>query len=286
MVVKRRRSRHKGDFVRHRRLRLSFINLNSLQPIFEFSARRSRFIWLAVIFFIATGIFWLLLLGFTPLGAILPGRMPNELRDKYVHLAVRLDSISAASTINNRYTDNIRAILEGPSDTTATPQIQPQIQEIPLDSLMQASDAEKRFVNSYDDTERFNLSVLSPIAAEGMPFYPPVPSALDVSVNIAPGDIPAATISVGKATPISAVYRGTVLSTYYTTGRGLTVVVQHPNDFISVHTGLSDLFVKRGDKVNAGTRLGLASSDRYPLTFELWHNGSPLDPTDYITFTH
>ena len=285
MMVKRRRRRHKGDFVRHRRLRLSLINLNSLQPVFEFSGRRSRFIWAAVILFIATGIFWLLLLGFTPLGTILPGRMPNELRDRYVHMSVRLDSISATSAINNQYAENIRAILEGAPDTATRPQTQPPIQEIPLDSLMQASDAEKRFVSSYDDAERFNLSVLSPIAAEGMPFYPPVPSALDVNVNIAPGDIPAATISVGKATPISAVYRGTVLNTYYTTGRGLTVVVQHPNDFISIHTGLSDVFVKRGDKVSAGTRLGLASSDHYPLTFELWHNGSPLDPTEYISFS-
>jgi murein DD-endopeptidase MepM/ murein hydrolase activator NlpD len=61
-------------------------------------------------------------------------------------------------------------------------------------------------------------------------------------------------------------------------------VIQHPNEFISIYSGLSEIFVSNGDKINTGTRIGIAEAGKFELKFELWHNGTALDPRQYINF--
>ena len=40
----------------------------------------------------------------------------------------------------------------------------------------------------------------------------------------------------------------------------------------------------KGEKVMAGSRIGVAQQDCGPLAIELWHNGTPLPPEQYIIF--
>jgi murein DD-endopeptidase MepM/ murein hydrolase activator NlpD len=95
----------------------------------------------------------------------------------------------------------------------------------------------------------------------------------------------AVNIAVKKLTPISAIYRGTVINIYRNSDDLYTIIVQHPNDFISVYDGLTTVFVKKGYKVQSGERLAHAG-ERGDATFrfELWHNGAELNPTEYMTF--
>ena len=149
------------------------------------------------------------------------------------------------------------------------------------DSLLAASEAEMQFVRSYEEEERFNISVLAPIAAEGMVFSSPLPSAISLSDIVPTNGIKGITATANAVTPVSAVYRGTVISVA-TGADGLsTVTVQHPNDFLSVYQGLGDVFVEKGSKVEAARRIGnIPSKGR--VVFELWHKGSPLDPAEFI----
>ncbi|MDE5632416.1 MAG: M23 family metallopeptidase, partial [Muribaculaceae bacterium] len=126
---------------------------------------------------------------------------------------------------------------------------------------------------------RFNLSVLAPIAAEGMIFASPVPSTATVE-PLSTGGVSAVQPA---ALPVSAVYRGSVTGLYYDGDGRAVVTVQHPNDFVSVYSGLDDVFVVKGAKVAASQRIGHTSAGR-PLVFELWHNGALLAPGDYVAF--
>lgn len=220
------------------------------------------------------------LLAFTPMRHLLPLDLGGNLRNQYLETAVRLDSLEYKSRINEAYIANIVSIMNDdlPSDSIvalATEKV------LASDSLLMASDAERQFVRSYEEEERFNLSVLSPIAAEGMVFTSPVTTY--TAVEPLPHSAPGIRISGGTNMPVASVYRGSVVSAVSDTDGLYTITVQHPNDFISIYSGLSDIFVSKGKKVAAGQRLGHASG-KSPVVFELWHNGTALTPGDYIAF--
>ena len=144
-----------------------------------------------------------------------------------------------------------------------------------------ATEAERQFVRSYEEEERFNLSVLSPIAAEGMIFTSPVTSS--TSIEPMPSQSPGVRIKGGSNLPVAAVYRGSVIAVNPQPDGTTSVILQHPNDFISIYSGLDDVFVGKGKKVAAGQRIG-HSQGKTPVVFELWHNGTALNPEDYISF--
>lgn len=183
----------------------------------------------------------------------------GERRAGYVETTLRLDSLTARVEANDAYTHNLIAILEGePSPVNSQPDTL-QVRADAMPSTLIASEEEREFVRAFEADERFNLSVLSPIAADGMTFGAPT----------SPG---------GWA---DAIYRGTVVAVSWSAGLA-TVVVQHPNDFISVYKGLGALLTDRGAKIAAGQRIGRGDA----LSFELWHNGSQLDPDDYIALSN
>ena len=156
-----------------------------------------------------------------------------------------------------------------------------EISKTKADSLLAPSEAERQFVQLYEASDRFNLSVLTPIVAEGMAFYSPAPEALVEAVS----NDNATSVSFTQADllPVSATYRGTVVSVYNNAEGLKTVIVQHPNDFISLYSGLSECFTKPGARLLAGERIGHSGKGN-TFTFELWHSGSATDPSDYVGF--
>lgn len=224
-------------------------------------------------------IIWVIL-AFTPMRSLLPGALRGDLRAKYLETALRLDSLEQSSRINSAYISNIVAIMtdELPGDSARA---QAAEKVYAADSMLAATEAERLFVERYKEEERFNLSVLSPLAAEGMIFSTPVAAA--ATVEPAGEGTAAVAITSGRALPVSAIYRGTVLNVYTMPDNRYSVTIQHPNDFISIYSGLGDVFVSKGKKVAGSQSIGQTSA-KGALTFEMWHNGSALDPREYIGF--
>ena len=241
-----------------RRYLIGIVDLNSLRRVWSVRLTGPR-AWLAAAAVVAAVASLILVIFiFTPLGYLLPGSLRPAERWQYSDLLRRVDSLQSVTAVQEVYARNIRQIL---ADSVPPARVSTAVAEaLPPDSLREASEAERRFVRSFEHEERYNLSVLTPIAAEGMLFEAP-------EVAGAP----------------AAVYRGSVVAV--TDGRDelSTIVVQHPGDFLSVYGSLADVFVEPGQKVEAGQILGQASGAA--PSFELWHSGARLDPQLYIN-TH
>lgn len=269
------------------RYRLSFSDENRFKTLWSFSARKSGMIYTAVTAFLLSAVLGAILLGLTPLRTILPGYMKVDDRRNYVEAARRVDSLSHVAAINSAYFDNIVDII---NDNINIDSIGAAVADslsrtaLSIDSLLPASDAEREFVRQYQERERFNVSVLSPVAADGMTFFPPVTGA-SMRASDGTGHM---SFTLPVSSPVSAAYKGAVIDTYYIPAQGYTVIVQHPNDFLSRYSGLGEIFVKKGDRVRTGSRIGLtkrgSTKADEPLSFELWYNGSQLNPEDYISF--
>ncbi len=92
-----------------------------------------------------------------------------------------------------------------------------------------------------------------------------------------------------KNTPVKAIMDGYVISSDWTLETGNTIAIQHSNSLVSFYKHNSALLKEIGDFVKSGEAVAIIGntgtlSDGPHLHFELWHNGKPIDPADFINF--
>jgi murein DD-endopeptidase MepM/ murein hydrolase activator NlpD len=75
----------------------------------------------------------------------------------------------------------------------------------------------------------------------------------------------------------------------FTSETGWTIGIQHSNNLFSLYKHNSALLKKVGDYVKAGEVIAIIGNSGELTTgphlhFELWYNGSAIDPQKYISF--
>ncbi|MCM1517024.1 MAG: M23 family metallopeptidase [Pseudoflavonifractor sp.] len=272
-------------FRTRRRYRLAFVNENTFNEVWTIKMTRSRVILSILLIMVAIGCVVTTLIVFTPVRTLLPGYLKRSQRQESVINNMRIDSLATEVEINNAYLANIHRILTDDIDTV-TPVRAEAVTTMPVDSLAGASDAERQFVRNFEERERYNLSVLSPSAAGGLAFLSPLSGgAVSAQSDGAIGQ----SVIAPRGARVTAIYSGTVIESRYNPDGGYTVIIQHPDEFLSVLSGLAEVFVMKGDRVEAGAAVGMAggtSRSGLPVTLgvELWRGGTPLLPSDYIPF--
>jgi len=93
----------------------------------------------------------------------------------------------------------------------------------------------------------------------------------------------------GPNSRISAVLNGTVIFSGWTLETGYVIYIQHEADLISAYKHNAELLKNTGDLVNAGEAIAIIGNSGELTTgphlhFELWHNGTALNPEQYIDF--
>lgn len=264
---------------RHKRnphYRLDFIYEDTFNRLWSIRMTRWRVVLASAAALAAISALIFVIMAYTPLRHYLPGALRGDLRSGYIETTLKLDSLEADIQTQRLWLDNLSVILR---DSIAEAEVEGDVGAQATDSLLMASEAERDFLRRYEEQERFSLSVLSPLAAEGMVFASPVENSARMRL------LPSGALSVDAAriVPLNSIYRGSVVGVYVSENGRSTVVIQHPNDFISIYEGVGDTYVRHGDRVATGQRIAQTHS-REPMTFELWHGGTLLDPREYIPF--
>jgi murein DD-endopeptidase MepM/ murein hydrolase activator NlpD len=88
---------------------------------------------------------------------------------------------------------------------------------------------------------------------------------------------------------IKATLDGVVIFTGWTLETGYTVIIQHENDLVSIYKHNSAILKEQGSYVKAGDPIAIIGSSGENSTgphlhFELWYNGVPVAPTNFIKF--
>ncbi len=69
-------------------------------------------------------------------------------------------------------------------------------------------------------------------------------------------------------------------------GYGLTIILKHGNDFKTLYAHLSKIYVKTGQYVKAGTKIGVSGNTGFStgphLHFEVIYKGKPVNPFIYL----
>jgi len=92
-----------------------------------------------------------------------------------------------------------------------------------------------------------------------------------------------------KNEPVKCIADGTVIIRDWTQDSGYVIAVQHAGNLISIYKHNAELLKKVGTFVNAGEIISIVGNsgemtDGPHLHFELWYNGSSLNPEEFVTF--
>lgn len=250
-------------FKRRKKYRLTFVNENTFNAVWSVKLTRAKVWVLTALVCASTVALIVAILAWSPLNSLLPGHIKPAERSQIVNYTARFDSLQNHTRIQQQYINNLISILNNDttqlnSDITITPT------EI-TDTLMTATDTEREFVKNWMERERGNLSVLTPIVAEGMMFRLPATAA--VLLDDGTG------FRAPNGATVWAIQEGTVISTSIDPLSGLTtVIVQHTNDFISTYGGLRLGYISIGQHVAAGQAIGVLSAEGL-LPMSVWHQG-------------
>ncbi|WP_346697965.1 peptidoglycan DD-metalloendopeptidase family protein [Catenibacillus scindens] len=93
-------------------------------------------------------------------------------------------------------------------------------------------------------------------------------------------------IAASSGTDIYAADGGTVVTVSYSTARGNYIVISHGNGMSTLYQHCSAIYASVGQQVSQGDVIAAVGSTGYStgahLHFEVWVNGVPVDPEDYI----
>jgi murein DD-endopeptidase MepM/ murein hydrolase activator NlpD len=118
--------------------------------------------------------------------------------------------------------------------------------------------------------------------------FPPVTGVISQPYDVSQKHY-AVDIAVAQNAPIKAVSDGTVIFAEWTLETGYVVILEHQNTLLSVYKHNATITVLQGDLVKSGEVIATAGntgefSTGPHLHFELWSNGYPVNPVEFIDF--
>ncbi|MDR2691171.1 MAG: M23 family metallopeptidase [Dysgonamonadaceae bacterium] len=270
----------------HFEYKVSLLNESTLDEIFSIHLSRLSSLISLVLFTIGLMTLIAFIIIKTPIRNYLPGYLDSEVREEMIQNALATNALEAKLDMQTLYLENVRSILRGDM----------KVDEIPtIDSIKDASDVhlEKSewtaaFVKNYEEEEQYNLSGFPPEGIEKPIFYKPVKGMVSSTFNLFEKHY-GIDIATTPNTPVLATMKGTVIFTGFDPNVGYVIQLQHINGFVSAYKHNAKLLKSQGDAVNAGEVIALAGntgdlSTGVHLHFELWLDGKPADPGEYINF--
>lgn len=238
------------------------------------------------------------IIAFTPLKEYIPGYGSLDADKQMNQLIVRTDSLEKALQVKTNYVDNIRALLRG-EDVAPADMEKPIQPELNKDTEYKRSKEDSILRADIESQPAYNLSQGSPndkkgpystssASISGYFFFAPLNGTVTNNFDPAQGHY-GVDIVASRNEAVKATLDGTVLLASWTLETGYTIVIQHTGNLMSVYKHNSVLLKKQGDYVKAGEvvaiigETGLLSSGIH-LHFEIWFNGIPVNPRDYIIF--
>jgi len=270
---------------------LTIYNVNTLEQVITFSLSRLNVFAYVGVFVVIVSVFVSLLMIYTPLNLLLPAQQNSRLSRQLMTNAFKLDSLQNEILIRDRYFENIQNIMLGKQVNNFESTYDTSLRSEKLvftrskhDSILRKQIELEEQKNITNISEQANRG----ISLKNMHFYMPVKGIVTNKFNLSAGH-PAIDIVSEANEPVLSTLEGTVTLATWSLSTGYIIQVQHAHNLISIYKHNSSLLKKENDHVSAGEPIAIIGntgelSTGPHLHFELWYNGSPINPEDYIAF--
>ena len=270
------------------RYRLIVYNDSTFQSVWSMKLTRLKVFTVTSILssFIVTLV--ILLIATTGLREYIPGYPKAEYRQMVLYTALKVDSLEIEIQKRDQFFRSIQTIVSGgvPEDN------------ILVDSTLEPNEVEFTEFNHdsvFQDrllAEQTSLSLQNNTSKKAdisqIHFFVPLKGVVTNSFDSSSDHFGVDMVSEPNSR-ISAVLDGTVIFSGWTLETGYVLSIQHEADLVSMYKHNSELLKSAGERVSAGDAVAIIGnsgelSTGPHLHFELWHEGVPLNPEQYIDF--
>ena len=267
--------------------RFAIINDNSLEEVFNIKFSRARLLWLTAAILLAISVIFVLLLGYTPLRNLIPGKSKTHVQNELIVMIQKADSLEKSLGNYSLYTKNLKKVL---SDSVSLDSVQDLFREgFTVNEFDFKPSVEDSILRAEVEAEE-SISLNSNLKEKKLNsfFIKPVDGLITEGFNKKIGHFGVDVVSK-KGAFISSIDDGMVLFSSWTHEFGYVLVIKHQNSFISFYKHNSEVFKSKGDYVKSGETIAIiGNSGKYStgphLHFELWKGSSPVNPVNYILF--
>jgi murein DD-endopeptidase MepM/ murein hydrolase activator NlpD len=270
---------------------LTIYNVNTLEQVFTFSLSRLNVFAYVGVFVIIISFLVSLLFIYTPMNLLLPAQQNSRLSRLLASNTYKLDSLQNELLLRDRYFENIQNIMHGRQVNNFESTYDTSLRSEKL--VFSRSKHDSILRRQIELEEQKNITKVTDVGNKGISlknlhFFMPVKGIVTNKFDLQGGH-PAIDIVSEPNEPVLATLEGTVTISTWSLTTGYIIQVQHAHNLISIYKHNSSLLKKEGDHVSAGEPIAIIGntgelSTGPHLHFELWYNGSAINPEDYIAF--
>ena len=269
------------------------------QSMLKFRLNLLNLIWvilgMALLLIVITSI----IIAFTPLREYIPGYTDTNLNREVYQLNLRADSLEKEMRKKDIYFQNLQKIVSGydfaADSTLASLNIYEPLPQSVTDTITLHKSVQDSLLRvEYEAQSQYNLfgdDQLPPTKPSSLvkSFFVPLNGSVITAFNADEGHF-GVDIATDGDQIINATLDGTVVFSTWSINNGYCIGIQHEDSYFSVYKHNSTLLKKEGDYVKAGEAIAIlgrsGGTEAFEhLHFELWHNGVPLNPEEYMTLS-
>ena len=235
----------------------------------------------------------MLLMAYTPILDILPGyrtradRMHNDL----THNIMRLDSLERHMEMIMEYNEAVTQIMSGSTPTLHSTVLTDTIRYDKSRILPTRADTLLRAALE-STTGDYSLTNTKPLRSEAALFSAPMQGTITRPFDAPESSFDVAIMPINGDSSVKAVESGTVIGIERNADAMASITIQHTGGYISIYNNLGTVLVRKGQSVQSGSVVGdltfaeaeASNTSNLELRFELWRDGTAVDPERYILF--
>jgi murein DD-endopeptidase MepM/ murein hydrolase activator NlpD len=287
MAKKKKDRRQKSKWTHH--YRMVVLNDDTFEE--RFSLKLNRLNVFVVTFITAVLLIGVttILIAFTPLREYIPGYADVSIRKNTIELSKKADSLQQVVRTNEEFYGRIKMLLNGDITTEeyaridSIAKVETNIEKPDLTPIIEDSLLREEVANE----DRYSV-IAGAKAKTNFVFFPPVKGTISGNYDAELKHY-AVDIAAVKGTPIKAAADGTVVFAGWSADTGYIVLIEHAYGLITVYKHAGSLNKEQNDQVLAGEVIASVGNTGELTTgphlhFEIWSDGYPLDPTNFINF--
>ena len=207
-----------------------------------------------------------LILAYTPLQKRVPGFLTSSQQEVIMQDAHLADDIEAQLKGKEVYYSHLDSLIEDWIPQNDSSGLQGATAQIPV---LQPAEEQMRAIGNFH-------------------FFSPLSGYISKNFNYQDKHY-GIDIVTQKNEAVKATLNGRVLLSSWSAETGNTIILQHSNNLISVYKHNAEVLKKEGQFAKAGEVIAIignsgGESTGPHLHFELWFNGTPLNPSSYMNF--
>ena len=262
---------------------------DTFEEKFAFKASKINVFVLMLVYSVILISFTISIVFYTQIRELVPGYSSSDLLNRAIYLTQKTDSLERQIELNNKFYKSIEDVLSGKTDKFI------ERDNIPIDSSLNeknffsiSPNSEDSILRNYvDSQDKFNLTK-NELVIENKMFFSPIKGNITQAFNFEENHF-AIDIAADIGTPVKSILDGKILFSEWSVDTGHVIIVDHGDNIVSVYKHNSKSLKEQNDFVQAGEVIaysgnqGSLSSGPH-LHFELWKNGTPIDPEPLLNF--